>query len=224
MTRHAQALFAILFALFPLFGVWIWDWSAREVIYLYWVENVLIGLAQVVKLLTVREPNPDAPTPLFAKLPISGFFCIHYGMFCFVHGIFVISLTQDTTLSAETVKEFPNPFLITSYLSGAALLAVGSNAVMQIIRVTREHFIEGGRDRSTLNTLMNEPYKHIIVIHIAIIAAAFFTQKYQSALPLLGLIVIGKLLLDLKSIYRPKKASTPEPQSAPFQRRRRKRH
>ena len=42
--------------LIPIIGVFLWDWSAFDVIALYWVENVIIGLINVLKMVTCN-PN-----------------------------------------------------------------------------------------------------------------------------------------------------------------------
>ncbi len=201
MLRHSQAVFAIVFALFPLLGVWAWGWSAREVIILYWVENLILGLWQVMKMLTLKKASIKAKiiTPLF--------FCFHFGSFCYVHGIFIITLTQANGTNAD----FSNPFHFYELLSQGALFAILSNTLMHGIRFFREHIQEGGRNNNQMGRLMAEPYKHIIIIHIAIIISGFIVTLYQSALPLLGFIVLGKLILDLKSIYQKKRLSNDTP-------------
>jgi len=42
--------------LIPIVGVFLWDWNAFDVIALYWVENVIIGLMNVLKMVTC-SPN-----------------------------------------------------------------------------------------------------------------------------------------------------------------------
>ncbi len=195
MLKHIQAAFAIIFALFPLLGVWVWGWSAREVIILYWVENLIIGIWQVMKMLTLKKASQQS------KISTSLFFTFHYGFFCFVHGVFIITLTSG----GDAARGLPNPFLFFEILSQGGLLAVFSNMIMHGIRFYREHIQEGGRESQEIGRLMGEPYKHIIVIHVAIIASAAIVSHYESALPLLGLIVLGKLVLDLRSIYGSRK-------------------
>lgn len=44
--------------LIPLAGVLIWKWSTFEVVVLYWLENVIIGAVNVLKML-VCSPDPE---------------------------------------------------------------------------------------------------------------------------------------------------------------------
>ena len=44
--------------LIPLFGVLVWDWSTFEVVILYWLENVIIGAINILKMMTcLPEPG-----------------------------------------------------------------------------------------------------------------------------------------------------------------------
>ena len=52
----------------------------------YWAENVVIGCYTVLRML---ESGRGAAGEKIGK---SLFFCFHYGMFCLVHGVFVMTL------------------------------------------------------------------------------------------------------------------------------------
>ena len=95
--------------LLPIFGVIYSDWDVFEIVALYWFENVVIGLVNVLKIITCcprsvlsdedkKLPEyfqPQASTGSIhhlAKLFLVSFFTVHYGMFCLVHGVFVFAL------------------------------------------------------------------------------------------------------------------------------------
>ncbi len=44
-----------------LAGVLVFDWNAFDVIFLFWAENIIIGIINVLKMLTAR-PRVDADT------------------------------------------------------------------------------------------------------------------------------------------------------------------
>jgi hypothetical protein len=48
----ASAVTLIVANLVPLIGVLFWDWDAFEIVALYWTENVVIGLINVLKMIT----------------------------------------------------------------------------------------------------------------------------------------------------------------------------
>jgi hypothetical protein len=75
--------------LVPLAGVLFWDWSVFALPALFWMENVVVGALFALRLLCA-DPADAALWP--AKLFMVPFFCLHYGMFTAVHGIFVFTL------------------------------------------------------------------------------------------------------------------------------------
>jgi hypothetical protein len=54
---NASVVVLILANLIPLAGVLFWDWSVFEVVVLYWLENVIIGGINILKMLTCA-PDP----------------------------------------------------------------------------------------------------------------------------------------------------------------------
>ena len=50
--------------------------------------------------------------------------------------------------------------------------------------------------------LMFEPYPHIVITHVAILFGAGLTKIFENAWPILALIVVGKLILDLRNLKK----------------------
>lgn len=187
----------VLAAVVPLVGVLAGNWSLREVVVLYWAENVIIGVLQVVRMLTVSPPG--APVGMHvAKVGLAGFFTVHYGMFCLVHGVFVFALTGKeglaggSPLPASVLEEFPSSFWV-------ALGVLGANHVWTLVD---HYYRKGGYRATTPAQLMGEPYKHIVVLHLGILLGAFLSIALGHSLGVLVIIVIGKLLIDLREIRR----------------------
>src|SRR6185503_5564408 len=67
----------------PLLGVLALDWDLYGVMVLYWAENSIIGLYNVLKMLRVGGAK---------AAPLAAFFCVHYGIFMLVHFVFVRSM------------------------------------------------------------------------------------------------------------------------------------
>lgn len=116
----ASALALIAANVLLLFGVLFLGWDTLSIVALYWVENLIIGGVNVLKML-VASPDPNAfklsdfLTPQqqkelekqgqdlgplekslkahhASKLFLVPFFAFHYGFFCLIHGIFVFAL------------------------------------------------------------------------------------------------------------------------------------
>lgn len=52
--------------LIPLVGVLFWDWSTFEVVALYWLENVIIGAVNILKMITC-SPEPGLMRAMMEK-------------------------------------------------------------------------------------------------------------------------------------------------------------
>jgi hypothetical protein len=73
----------------PLVGVLFWDWDVFALLVLFWMENVVVGVFFIVRMMFADLE--DAALWL-GKLFMVLFFCVHYGMFTAVHGVFVFTL------------------------------------------------------------------------------------------------------------------------------------
>lgn len=92
----SPAVMLVIVNLIPVAGVLFFDWSASLLVFMYWVENVVIGFYHVLRMLittgygTVSAGSPgQAVFPLLLGLFVTVFFTIHYGGFTAGHGVFV---------------------------------------------------------------------------------------------------------------------------------------
>src|SRR5690348_18190227 len=71
---------AVLIAanLVPLAGVLFFGWSVFSTLLLFWVENVIVGAFNVLRMLVAQ---PQIGAMWAAKLFMIPFFTFHYGMF-----------------------------------------------------------------------------------------------------------------------------------------------
>ena len=77
--------------LIPLAGVLLFGWRLFDIMALYWLENGIIGLYNVIKMLLSRSGAMGSVNKAFT-IP---FFIVHYGLFWAVHGIFVFLLFSE---------------------------------------------------------------------------------------------------------------------------------
>ena len=47
-------------------------------------------------------------------------------------------------------------------------------------------------------SLMSRPYGRIIIMHLAIIVGSFLAIAFRSALPVLMILIVGKILIDIQ--------------------------
>lgn len=178
--------------LVPLAGVFLFGWEVFPLLLLFWFENVIIGFFNVLKMLFA---SPDQKLLWAVKLFIVPFFCFHYGMFTFVHGVFVVGL-----FGGGMNGSFPGPAtflnaLIEQKLFWAVLGLFASHGISFV-----HNYLMGGEfRRAGPQALMAQPYGRIVVLHLTILLGGFLMMALKS--PTLGLVllVLLKILLDLRA-------------------------
>jgi len=128
----------------PLAGVIWFGWSVFEVLLLYWFENVAIGVAHAARLAISTRTNAVAD-----GWSTTTFFAMHYGLFTFVHGVFVIVFFGVVGGGlAEPIGGLVAP----------ALAIIGWQVACLFIDAVRTDYFKG----RTPNDLMFEPYPRVL--------------------------------------------------------------
>ena len=196
--------------LVPLVGVLFLGWSLTTLVALYWLENGVVGVFAVGRILTaagVSAAPPPAPGSLVPPNPMAGvgldwlsrlvivpFFVIHYGIFWFVHGVFVW-LALPTLFEASGAPVGP-PELSVVLLGGAALM-VSHGASFAL------NWLAGGEYRtSTPAAEMGAPYARVIVLHMTILFGAFAVAILGAPIWALVVMVSVKTATDLSAHVR----------------------
>jgi hypothetical protein len=178
--------------LVPLAGVFLFGWKVFPLLLLFWFENVIIGFFNALKMLFAA---PDQKFQWAAKLFIVPFFCFHYGMFTFVHGVFVVAL-----FGGGMNRGFPSPATFLNEMFEQKLVwAVLGLFVSHGISFAHNYLIGGEFRRAGVQSLMTQPYGRIVVLHLTILLGGFLMMALKS--PALGLVllVVLKVLLDLRA-------------------------
>jgi len=174
----------------PLAGVLFLGWSVFATLLLFWVENVIVGGFNVLRMLWAR---PDNPVLWMAKAGMIPFFTFHYGMFVTVHGIFVLTL-----FGGVHERGFPGPAVFShavqaAGIAPAALALLLSHGVSFVF-----NYIGAGEYRTAqLAVLMTRPYGRVMVLHVVILGGGFLVQALGSPAYALALLVVLKTGLDL---------------------------
>ena len=162
----------------PLYGVLSWHWGVFELIVLYWIENVIFGLRYLLKLLINGYPRESKIGNLFT----APFFTVHYGMFTFVHGVFVFALfAPEGTFQLSDV----GTVLIYHHIGKVVLLYL----LWHLLYFLNEDV--KSRSEQPLKRVMNEPYGRIIILHLTLLGGGFLIMA-------LGEPIWALLLLSVK--------------------------
>lgn len=197
----------ILFNAVPVFGVFQWGWQSFDLIFLYWLENLIIGAFMIFRIVARRYSHPiEAAFPLL----LAPFFTFHYGMFCYVHGQFVISLFGKglgAGLDGMQIPQIIIPLIETRHL----LWPVVALFAFQLLDWIRDSS-ERGFGSDSIKELTTAPYRRIVILHITIIASGFALGALNEPLAGLLLLIIFKTGMDIYHWDKDEKsASTGKP-------------
>lgn len=173
---------------------------------LYWAENVIIGFYNILKIALLKV---ETPILNLSKLFMIPFFCIHFGAFCAVHGFLLLiffKLGGAEPLSHLNMSWGPLIF-IQLFISVIVQLWQNRPAGMEwpVIALFISHGISFMQNYVakkeyglvSLAMLMNQPYKRIVLLHIAIIAGGVPVMMLGSPTPLLVILIGLKIGMDI---------------------------
>jgi len=197
--RSVDLALAFASAAMITYGVLVLDWSVFIVIALFWLENVVIGIFNVARMLISGARL--GRIGLIAALALSAFFTLHYGMFTVVHGVFVVMLFGQPELGVSMSGLFGPLVRMVDYLLAdreAWFAAVGitllqATAFFRWTIASRAH-------PAVLPALMFAPYGRIMILHVTVIASGLLVAMLK--LPVLGaLLLVGlKLVFDIVAV------------------------
>ena len=188
MTLRPSYIVLVLANLFPLAGVFLLDWQVIDILLLYWAENVVIGIVNVLRMAVRRTAK---------RLFLIPFFCVHYGMFCFGHLSAVIALFGDEEgIAANWQALFDLPF--TELMRSPLLAGVAAIFVSHLFSFFSNFIGRGEYRRTDIRALMQRPYGRIIALHVAIIIGAALVDWLGSPVMMLVVLVVAKIAMDLR--------------------------
>lgn len=201
--RALDLALALAAAAVLAWGVLASGWSPFIVMALFWVENAVIGVLNLVRM--VLTGARLGWVGVLGAVAVGAFFTVHYGLFTLVHGVFVVMLFGGPELAREGANSglfSPVSAMLKAllaqregWLALGAIVALQANATIQWLLRTREL-------PPPIRDLMTAPYGRIVILHVTLIASGFLVQALGA--PRAGaLLLIGlKLAYDLNTIRR----------------------
>jgi hypothetical protein len=207
-SSPAAVVLLIAGNLVPLVGVLFWGWDVWTLLVLYWIENGIVGVFNVLRMLTAQGPvdsrtgQPELVGNV-ARATLIPFFIVHYGLFWVVHGVFVFALPAfmnafETSGPGSFPLGGPPDVFGSTGLQwdvigiAAAVLAISHGASFVL------NYIGRGEYRTArIGLLMFSPYGRLFVLHMTIILGGILTQSLGAPLGALVVLVVLKTALDL---------------------------
>jgi hypothetical protein len=198
--------------LIPLVGALFWGWNVYTLLILYWIENGIVGVFNVLKMVLAqgsvdtRTGAPEAVTRV-ARLTLIPFFIVHYGIFWVVHGVFVMSLPLFIGLGQAISPFQPGwSFIDGSVIGehaavgprwdlvawGAVALAVSHGASFLL------NYIRRGEYRTArIGMQMFSPYVRVVALQLTIIVGGMLSISLGSPVGSMIVLVAIKIAIDL---------------------------
>lgn len=192
--KKFSVIVLILTNLLPIYGVLFWEWRVFPILLLFWMENIIIGVSNVFKMLFSTADNTKRWQAKASMIP---FFCVHYGLFTLVHGIFVFVVFGGFIEQDDTGRTFSDisSILVDQQLWLAVLALVISHTISFIVN----YIGKGEYKWSTLSQLMGQPYSRVVVLHLTIIFGGFLVTLFGSPVVGLILLIAFKTYIDIKT-------------------------
>lgn len=187
-----SVLILILANLVPLYGVIFLGWKVFPLMLLFWAENVIVGVFNVFKMLFCKS---EKSWNWARKTAAISFFCVHYGIFTLVHGLFVFFLFGGW-IDDDSI--FPGPSTVANAVGGFQIVwGFLALFISHAASFVFNYIGKGEYKKSTLNQLMAEPYTRVVILHLTIIFGAFLMVLLGSPLGGLILLIAIKTFVDI---------------------------
>lgn len=169
--------------LLPILAVFAFGWSATPLVALYWLENLVIGAFTIFRMIGTAIVSVVSLAMALFMVP---FFFFHYGMFCFVHGVFLRLFA-----GGEGGGDNLEPISLIRWALGTApemLWFVAAIAGVSLLYYVFDFLGRGEYRTSNPQLEMFSPYGRIVTLHIAIILGAGVAFTLNE--PLAGVLLL----------------------------------
>ena len=174
--------------LLPAVGAGFFGLRVQELVMLYWLENLVIGLFHLWRIRVAALPG--------VKGVMQAAFIAHYGIFCMLHGVILATLfrPQGAGISlAGSVAEALND--VAGVLALLALVVVHGYGFVRDVQSRRMQVGD------TLLALMLAPYRRILVLHLFVMVGGLMFAGAEGG-AMATLFVLIKTGLDVWSHQR----------------------
>jgi hypothetical protein len=201
VSSSVGALVALIVAnLIPLVGALFFSWNVWMILIVYWLENGVVGVFNVLKMLKAEGAPGDAaanwrmngrPVNDVSKAGLVPFFVMHYGIFWFVHGVFVLMLPVFGSMESDAVD------MVTGFQPLTIPFAVLALMISHGLSYWF-NFIKGGEYRRVSAAgQMFAPYGRLVVLHITIIIGGMAIAFTGAPAAAVAILVGLKTVLDV---------------------------
>lgn len=203
--KDRSVLILIAANLFPLFGVFFFDWDAIMIVMFYCIETFIIGLFNIAKMIKseaeipkehlqedesqISQPNNLGNNPAF-KVAMALFFFVHYNFFVIGQTVVIVLLS---TQALDIVLNLNN-FISYEFIINVLLIIFSHAYSYKKNYLGKEEY-----KKQAITTLMFAPYKRVYIQQLAVILGFFLIILFHGPIGVLILLIGLKLIFDIRS-------------------------
>jgi hypothetical protein len=167
----------------PFLGVLVFSWNALDVMMLFWVENIVVGFYNVIRMLKVE--GVGAMIDIF-------FFVIYFGAFAFLHLLLILVIFGSFGVNAPAISK-------DSIVTAIGTVWVGILGFMVSHGVSYLSNFIGRKEYRKMNMegLLKQPYGRTLIPHAAVLIGLIFVLAAKSNVVVLALFVVFKIWVDV---------------------------
>jgi hypothetical protein len=166
MAKEARSDFSLASLIaanvFAIAVAWHSRMSLQELMLVYWIQSVIIGVSNIIRILNLdrfmtegftMNNAPVRPDDPAAKQSVAIFFAVHYGLFHAIYLVFILVSAVKGQLGAS-----PLPYVLCA-------LGFALNHAYSL----RHNIARDAAGRPNIGTLMFLPYARIVPMHMTIV-------------------------------------------------------
>ncbi len=174
--------------LLPLVAVWKRDWGIEDLLLLYWVETLLVGALNLLRMMVIL-PEGRRPHFHFLKVAFVPFFAGHFGLYCLGIGVVFQLVTGRDDL--------PLVELLHTLVVGDGSRLFWPLVIAYFLSFCWNYLGQGEFRRTTISTRMTAPYLRVVPSNLLAAGGAFALSFTGWGEVGLYLFIAAKALADL---------------------------
>jgi phosphate/sulfate permease len=189
--------------LVPVAGVTLWGWQVRDVIFLYWFENVVVGVFFILRILCTsmetlarNAVNRAATAEQLwnSKVIFAGINLLFFGALCFGNAQFLVAFFHPANQPEAMIGTLAIGMLREPGAVKALLAIIASHALSFCLH---DPFSRRVRTDEEKWALVTDPYKRLVPTSFIIFVGGFFLEAIDEPILPMVVIVAVKTAIDV---------------------------